>query len=117
MDINQRKTLYHQNVASSRSFIPPDNEPPDYDPRSTKELLPNSCPIFKKLKISEDKSNVVDKSSECAICFENIKNATFVHGNSGHTCCCYDCAIKVEQSDRLCPICRVPISMVIRNFM
>ena len=51
--------------------------------------------------------------SECVICCDAPKVATLVHGDSGHFCCCLACARRLD----CCPICRQPISMVIRQFV
>jgi len=52
----------------------------------------------------------------CVICLMEPVNATFVHGNSGHTCCCYNCATTLGRRRPTCPICRAPIERVIYNF-
>lgn len=56
----------------------------------------------------------IDKT--CIVCFENTKNATFIHGRTGHTCCCLMCAENIYENDFPCPICCEPIDMVIQNF-
>ena len=46
----------------------------------------------------------------------NMREATIVHGATGHTCCCFPCAKTLQQHGNGCPICRAPIEMVIRAF-
>ena len=52
----------------------------------------------------------------CAICFERIKNASFVHGKTAHTVCCLECAHELKRQNKGCPVCRAPIEMVLENF-
>jgi ankyrin repeat protein len=54
---------------------------------------------------------------DCIICMTNPRDATLVHDNTGigHTCCCMDCARELKDRGDRCPICREPISLVIRN--
>ena len=57
-----------------------------------------------------------DDNSKCIICMEQPKNATVIHGDTGHCCCCYACAQVLKQRGDPCPICRAPIDHVIRQF-
>lgn len=52
----------------------------------------------------------------CVICMALPRDATIVHGDTGHVCCCLGCAMKLQQRDGLCPMCREPIGAVIRHF-
>lgn len=52
----------------------------------------------------------------CAVCMCETADATFVHGDSGHQACCYECAIAVKASSGKCPICAQVIEAVIRHF-
>ena len=58
----------------------------------------------------------VEDGDECIICTERPKNATIIHGDTGHLCCCWQCAQVVKMRGDPCPICRLPIDMVIRQF-
>lgn len=53
---------------------------------------------------------------KCLICIDAVADATFVHGETGHTVCCLSCAKEVEQQADTCPMCRQPFLLVIRNF-
>ncbi|CAD7946008.1 unnamed protein product [Amoebophrya sp. A120] len=57
-------------------------------------------------------------ATQCVTCLaEKSDLATFVHGSTGHTVCCYACANKIYYSRQpLCPICRDPIQAVIQTF-
>ena len=53
----------------------------------------------------------------CVICMQQPRDATIVHGDSGHICCCIACATLLKERGMTCPMCRTPISMVIRHYM
>lgn len=57
-----------------------------------------------------------DDNSKCIICMEQPKNATVIHGDTGHCCCCWPCAQVLKYRGDPCPICRAPIDHVIRQF-
>jgi len=57
-----------------------------------------------------------DGDVTCLICFDQPRNATIVHGTSGHVCSCLDCARLLCARGDFCPVCRKPIDNVIENF-
>lgn len=52
----------------------------------------------------------------CIVCADAQANATFVHGLTGHTACCVECADQLRKRGDTCPVCRQDITAVIRNF-
>ena len=52
----------------------------------------------------------------CIICMDEPRNATLVHGDTGHVCCCLKCAQDLKTKGLACPMCRNPIDVVIRHF-
>ncbi|XP_065665938.1 uncharacterized protein LOC100205294 isoform X2 [Hydra vulgaris] len=58
----------------------------------------------------------LDDSQKCIVCYGRPKNATIVHGSTGHVCCCLSCAYKLERRGDSCPICRAPIDRVIKHY-
>ncbi len=52
----------------------------------------------------------------CALCESRPKNASLVHGKSGHQVCCFPCGVKLRQRKQPCPVCRKPIQKVIKNY-
>lgn len=52
----------------------------------------------------------------CMCCEDQVANATLVHGQTGHICCCWDCACICQAEGLGCPICRLPIDQVIMHF-
>jgi len=52
----------------------------------------------------------------CLVCFSSHRNATFVHGESGHIACCLECARVLKGRGDPCPVCRMPVDSVIQHF-
>lgn len=52
----------------------------------------------------------------CLICLTEERTATIVHGETGHICCCLQCARILKQKGDRCPVCRLPIQLVIQHF-
>jgi len=62
-------------------------------------------------------SNITDSSSiNCLICLTEERNATIVHGETGHVACCLVCARILKARGDKCPVCRLPIDLVIQQF-
>ena len=57
-----------------------------------------------------------DELQLCVVCMEQPRNATIVHGETGHICCCVECATQTRLRSGQCPICRLTIDAVIRNY-
>jgi len=52
----------------------------------------------------------------CVICLAAPKDASIVHGSTGHQACCLHCAKQLKSRRQPCPVCRRPIHRVIRNY-
>ena len=65
---------------------------------------------------SEDE-NPLPPEDRCVICVSKPRNASIIHGQTGHQVCCFDCASKLREKKKRCPICRSKIQMVIKNFL
>jgi hypothetical protein len=52
----------------------------------------------------------------CVICLSCDRNATVVHGETGHIACCLECARLLKARGDKCPVCRLPIDLVIQQF-
>ena len=66
---------------------------------------------------SKQEKEVANQSFECVLCMNKTVNCTFVHGETGHVCCCLECANAVKKKNNLCPICRLPIDSIVRLFV
>ena len=53
----------------------------------------------------------------CMICLSKPKEASIIHGKTGHQVCCYVCAKRLKKKGKSCPVCRRPITKVIKNFI
>ncbi len=54
--------------------------------------------------------------AQCVICLTQERNATIVHGETGHVACCLVCARILKARGDKCPVCRLPIDLVIQQF-
>lgn len=52
----------------------------------------------------------------CLICLTEDRNATIVHGETGHIACCLVCARILNARGDRCPVCRLEIDSVIQHF-
>ena len=52
----------------------------------------------------------------CLICLNEARNATIVHGETGHVACCLTCARILKARGDKCPVCRLTIDSVIQQF-
>jgi hypothetical protein len=52
----------------------------------------------------------------CLICLTEERNATIVHGETGHVACCLICARILKARGDKCPVCRMSIDAVIQHF-
>lgn len=68
------------------------------------------------LQHSNSSATLISPLTSCIICFSHPKEATIVHGKTGHQCCCYQCACRLKRRKRPCPVCRRDIQKVIRNY-
>jgi len=57
-----------------------------------------------------------DIDDPCAICFDRIKNAGFLHGGDIHVLSCKECADGLKAEGKKCPMCRQEIEKVLRVF-
>lgn len=58
-----------------------------------------------------------DTSALCSICLSSPKDASIIHGHTGHQVCCYKCAKRLYRRGKPCPVCRRRIQKVIRNYI
>jgi len=53
----------------------------------------------------------------CNICRMRPNTAVMVHQGTGHQYSCYKCSLKWKRSGKGCPVCRKPITHIIKNFI
>jgi len=79
---------------------------------------PPISPIQPKIPIKTVVTNDNDADLKlCVICMEAPKNASIIHGETGHQACCIDCAKALHVAKKSCPICRAKIDAVVQNFV
>eukprot|EP00051_Salpingoeca_urceolata_P022460 m.365949 g.365949 ORF g.365949 m.365949 type:complete len:286 (-) comp19974_c1_seq12:129-986(-) len=61
-------------------------------------------------------SSAGSSDNDCTVCMDAPKDAVFVHGTSAHQACCLECAKKLKQTLKKCPICNLKIDAVAKNF-
>jgi E3 ubiquitin-protein ligase Mdm2 len=52
----------------------------------------------------------------CVVCLTSERNATIVHGETGHVVCCLVCARILKARGDNCPVCRCRIDVIIQHF-
>ena len=52
----------------------------------------------------------------CCVCMAAPRDASLVHGETAHICCCLECARTLKAKGNSCPICNDPIDAVLRIF-
>ena len=91
----------------------------DEDGRGVSELSSSDSSSSKPAPAAVSRSCKPVKRShdeKCLICLTEERNATIVHGETGHIACCLVCArILYARGDR-CPVCRLAIDSVIQHF-
>ncbi|GAX26974.1 E3 ubiquitin-protein ligase Mdm2 [Fistulifera solaris] len=73
-------------------------------------------PSVRLAKQTESSTPVQRKDEFCVICLTEDRNATMVHGSTGHIACCLMCARILKARRDPCPVCRLPIDLVIQHF-
>ena len=89
--------------------------PQDKDDTSATEDPPKRPKLCTPRK--RTKTNSESYTNLCQICFSKPKEASLIHGKTGHQVCCYTCAKKLRRHGKPCPVCRRPIQRVIKNFL
>eukprot|EP00571_Detonula_confervacea_P011413 CAMPEP_0172304434 /NCGR_PEP_ID=MMETSP1058-20130122/5843_1 /TAXON_ID=83371 /ORGANISM="Detonula confervacea, Strain CCMP 353" /LENGTH=940 /DNA_ID=CAMNT_0013015659 /DNA_START=144 /DNA_END=2966 /DNA_ORIENTATION=+ len=60
--------------------------------------------------------NNSNNPNRCLICLSDERTATIVHGETGHIACCLTYARILKARGDNCPVCRLPIDLVIQQF-
>merc|ERR1712032_1048334 len=83
----------------------------DADPCDSWSAQNSSCAQHESKRLS-----LPTDEDKCVVCLERECIATLVHGETGHSCTCMECARMLKDSSKPCPLCREPIDLVIRTF-
>ena len=52
----------------------------------------------------------------CVVCVTRPRNASIIHGDTGHQVCCLEYASKLKTEKKRCPVCRKKIKLVVKKF-
>jgi hypothetical protein len=90
----------------------------DLNPSSLPALYRSGVANFGRTssQISLKCSSKSRKDDLCLICLTEERNATIVHGETGHIACCLTCARLLKGRGDKCPVCRLPIDLIIQQF-
>ena len=64
----------------------------------------------------DDCGSKANDTLKCVVCLTSERNATIVHGETGHVVCCLVCARILKARGDKCPVCRNDIEKVIQHF-
>lgn len=70
----------------------------------------------KKTSSAQKSGRRKQQTETCLICLTEERNATIVHGETGHIACCLICARILKARGDRCPVCRLEIDSVIQHF-
>jgi len=65
---------------------------------------------------NETAASLHPAAKPCLCCMENERDATLVHGGTGHIVCCLPCARILQAQGQKCPVCRLDIDLVIKHY-
>merc|ERR1712194_871729 len=76
----------------------------------------SSCPSTTDVTRNTSSCSHNSNPNRCLICLDSERTATIVHGETGHVVCCLACARILKARGDSCPVCRLPIDLVIQQF-
>lgn len=111
------ESIGQQQVSADGREEEPTAEPDQLIPSrrlSSPTLLESMALMDVAVGRGEQRAEVDDS---CCVCMASPRNASLVHGETAHICCCIDCARALKARGNPCPICNDPIDAVLRNFV
>ncbi len=57
-----------------------------------------------------------EASAECVVCLDRPRDSILVHAGIGHHVCCTDCASRLLEERRPCPVCQRTLEAVLRYY-
>ncbi len=104
----------------SADLTPPENRKVMLLQSNNQSQMLSGSSDYSDLLHSNNQPQMLSGSSEyralCCICMTRPKEASLIHGKTGHQVCCYKCAKRLRRRGKPCPVCRRPIQKVIKNF-
>jgi len=99
-----------------------DDDDADEDDLDDLSLTDQNAPKLVRTHLVEEKTEKRGygpqhhRDDKCLICLTEERNATIVHGGTGHIACCLACSRILQGRGDKCPVCRKPIDMIIQQF-
>ena len=90
------------------------DETPGVSARSSNDVEAVACAIMSVR--GQQIPNGAPMDTQCVICLSAGRNATIVHGETGHIACCLECARVLKARGDTCPVCRMEVDAVICHF-
>ena len=111
-------TAYHwQHMPSCDDLSSVDSDAVSYESIASKSRQLNAQDgIAKPSSSPPPKQQQQQQRSQCLICLTEERNATIVHGETGHVVCCLVCSRILKARGDKCPVCRLEIDLVIQHF-
>ena len=102
---------FNEAVTAGRAISPPTRSP-------TTPLLHhnNNSPLLSEEEDPDEPLENIPDTARCKICFSKRAIAIFIHGSTGHNFACMSCAYSIFRSDGKCPVCREPVSTIVRHY-
>jgi len=102
--------------AAELSSVDESSEDGDQSMTPTTHYLCSPTSANSKMSSSNNPDNPGSEAAKCLICLTEERNATIVHGETGHVACCLVCARILKARGDKCPVCRLEIDIVIQQF-
>lgn len=77
--------------------------------------MPNINSLIDNSKKEKRRNKKKIKNGKCVICLDKDCVISFIHGDTGHLSCCYECSVNFSIDDN-CPICRKNIDNIVKIY-
>mmetsp|Transcript_9152 Transcript_9152/g.13281 ORF Transcript_9152/g.13281 Transcript_9152/m.13281 type:complete len:773 (-) Transcript_9152:263-2581(-) len=111
---NQPPRSTNVDSATNRSLANGCRSGDSLDHNIKSKVCANTNPEGRKKHYFSSKSDLSEE--KCLICLTEERTATIVHGGTGHIACCLACSRVLKARGDRCPVCRLPIDLVIQQF-
>lgn len=107
------KNSYSSGISPKRAHTSPNKHDSGYNHKYRSKHL-SSWESVAPTQLNNGATGYVDS---CVVCLSKPKEASIIHGKTGHQVCCYVCAKRLKRRGKSCPVCRRPITKVIKNYL
>ena len=99
-------------LSETPNYIIQNIETPNNEFKYVEEKLLKMESLLKNFKHEDENKENNKNNNECPICFDNLKNKSFITGSCGHIFCAKCIYVNMnfnKQTGKLCPMCRLSI--------